>query len=333
MRVDESRALGRTGVLLPALGLGTGSIAGLYQAVSETQAVATVARALAVGLRYFDTAPYYGLGLAERRLGTALHDVSTDSLVLSTKVGRLLRPLAPGEAPGDYGFAETPAVKPIWDFTAAGIRRSLEESLARLGRDAVDVVLLHYPDAHEREIYQTGFPALAELRASGVVKAIGVGMNQAAMPARLVRDLDLDLVLLAGRYTLLDQAGLDALLPVCSRRGVGVVIGGVYNSGLLADPGPAARYDYARAPRHLVARANALGEICRSHHVPLKAAAIQFPFGHPAVVSVLTGARSAGEVQQNADMFEYPVPAGLWRALRESGLLPPGAPLPADTPP
>jgi D-threo-aldose 1-dehydrogenase len=329
MVVDGGGTVGRAGLRLPALGLGTGSIGGLYRAVPETQAAATVACALALGIRYFDTAPYYGLGVAERRLGRALRDVPSDSVIVSTKVGRLLRPLIPGEARGDYGFVNTPSVKPIWDFTAAGIRRSLEESLARLGRDAVDMVLLHDPDSHEREIYRTGFPALAELRASGVVKAIGVGMNQAAMPARLVRDLDLDVVLLAGRYTLLDHTGLDELLPACARRGVAVVIGGVYNSGLLADPAPGAHYDYASASTTLVARANALAGICERYGVPLKAAAIQFPFGHRSVVSVLTGARSADEVRENVTMLETPVPSDLWATLRDAGLLPANAPLPA----
>jgi len=209
------------------------------------------------------------------------------------------------------------------------VRRSLEESLARLGLDRVDILLLHDPDDHEREAYDQAFPALAELRDQGVVGAVGAGMNQAEMLTRFVRDLELDLVLVAGRYSLLDQRALAELLPTCAARGTAVVIGGVFNSGLLADPRPGATFDYAPAPPELVARAVRLGEVCARHGVPLRDAALAFPFGHPAVTSVLVGARTPGEVEDAVASFGRPVPSDLWAELAATGLLPEHVPTPA----
>ncbi len=284
--------------------------------------------ALAAGLCYVDTAPHYGLGVAERRLGRVLAGLPRDDFVLSTKVGRLLRPLGEGEAADPQGFVDVPRAKRVWDFSRIGIRRSLEESLERLGLDRVDVVLLHDPDHHEREAYEQAFPALAELREQGVVRAIGAGMNQAEMLTRFVRDLDLDVVLVAGRYTLLDQRALAELLPACEARGVAVVVGGPFNSGLLADPRPGASYDYAPAPAPLVARAARIGEVCARHGVPLRAAALAFPFGHPAVRSVLVGVRSVAELEDALAMYATAVPDDLWQELAESGLLPADVPVP-----
>jgi D-threo-aldose 1-dehydrogenase len=249
--------------------------------------------------------------------------------VVSTKVGRLVRSLAPGETVDPEGFAGEPPGKRVWDFSRDGVRRSLEESLERLGLDRVDIVLVHDPDDHEREAYEQAFPALAELRDQGVVRAIGAGMNQAGMLTRFVRDLDLDLVLVAGRYSLLDQRALAELLPACAARGTAVVVGGVFNSGLLADPRPGATFDYAPAPPELVDRAVRLAEVCARHGVPLRTAALAFPFGHPAVTSVLVGARSAAEVEDAVASFERPGPAELWAELVATGLLPDHVPTPA----
>jgi D-threo-aldose 1-dehydrogenase len=321
-------ALGRGGLRVSALSLGTAPLGNLFAPVAEEDASATVRSALAAGLTYLDTAPHYGLGLAERRLGRLLAGLPRDGFVVSTKVGRLVRPLAPGETADPEGFAGAPPGKRVWDFSRDGVRRSLEESLERLGLDRVDIVLVHDPDDHEREAYEQAFPALAELRDQGAVGAIGAGMNQAEMLTRFVRDLDLDLVLVAGRYSLLDQRALAELLPTCAARGTAVVVGGVFNSGLLADPRPGATFDYAPAPPELVARAVRLAEICVRHGVPLRAAALAFPFGHPAVTSVLVGARSAGEVEDAVACFGRPVPGDLWADLVASGLLADHVPTP-----
>ena len=322
-------ALGRGGLRVSALALGTAPLGNLYAPVAEEDAAATVASALEAGLTYVDTAPHYGLGLAERRLGRLLAGVPRDRFVVSTKVGRLVRPLAPGETADPEGFADSPPARRVWDLSGDGVRRSLEESLERLGLDRVDILLLHDPDDHEREAYEQALPALIGLRDQGVVTAIGAGMNQAEMLTRFVRDLDIDVVLVAGRYSLLDQRALAELLPTCAARGTAVVVGGVFNSGLLADPRPGATFDYAPAPPELVDRAARLAEVCARHGTPLRAAALAFPFGHPAVTSVLVGARSAAEVQDAVACFEWPVPGELWADLVATGLLPADVPNPA----
>jgi D-threo-aldose 1-dehydrogenase len=322
-------ALGRGGLRVSALSLGTAPLGNLFAPVAEEDAAATVRSALGAGLTYLDTAPHYGLGLAERRLGRLLAGLPRDRFVVSTKVGRLVRSLAAGETVDPEGFVGAPPGKRVWDFSRDGVRRSLEESLERLGLDRVDIVLVHDPDDHEREAYEQAFPALAELRDQGVVGAIGAGMNQAEMLTRFVRDLDLDLVLVAGRYSLLDQRALAELLPTCAARGTAVVVGGVFNSGLLADPRPGATFDYAPAAPELVARAVRLAEVCARHGVPLRTAALAFPFGHPTVTSVLVGARSAGEVEDAVASFERPVPGDLWADLVATGLLPDHVPTPA----
>jgi D-threo-aldose 1-dehydrogenase len=321
--------LGRGGLRVSALALGTAPLGNLFAPVAEEDAAATVASALAAGLTYVDTAPHYGLGLAERRLGRLLAGLPRDRFVVSTKVGRLVRPLAPGETADPEGFADAPPAKRVWDFSGDGVRRSLEESLERLGLDRVDIVLVHDPDDHEREATEQALPALIELRDQGVVTAVGAGMNQAEMLTRFVRDLDIDVVLVAGRYSLLDQRALAELLPTCAARGAAVVVGGVFNSGLLADPRPGATFDYAPAPAELVDRAARLAEVCARHGTPLRAAALAFPFGHPAVTSVLVGARSAAEVTDAVACFERPVPEALWAELVATGLLPSDVPTPA----
>jgi D-threo-aldose 1-dehydrogenase len=324
-----SVALGRGGLRVSALSLGTAPLGNLFAPVAEDDAAATVHSALEAGLTYVDTAPHYGLGLAERRLGRLLAGLPRDRFVVSTKVGRLVRPLAPGETADPEGFADPPPAKRVWDFSGDGVRRSLEESLERLGLDRVDIVLVHDPDDHEREAHEQALPALIELRDQGAVTAIGAGMNQAEMLTRFVRDLDLDMVLVAGRYSLLDQRALAELLPTCAARGTAVVVGGVFNSGLLADPRPGATFDYAPAAPQLVDRALRLAEVCARHGTPLRAAALAFPFGHPAVTSVLVGARSAAEVEDAVACFAWPVPDALWADLVATGLLPDHVPTPA----
>ncbi|MFF7981633.1 aldo/keto reductase [Streptomyces sp. NPDC007901] len=325
-------ALGRSGVRVSPLGLGAAVIGNLYTEVPDEQAYATVGAALQQGIRYFDTAPHYGLGLSERRLGEALRGYDRTAYALSTKVGRRLEP-GPGD--GDdlaNGFAVPDTLRRVWDFTADGIRRTLEASLERLGLDRVDVVYLHDPDEHAEQAFREGYPALEKLRSEGVVGAIGAGMNQTAMLTRFVRDTDVDVVLCAGRYTLLDQSALADLLPAAEERGASVVIGGAFNSGLLANPTPDATYNYAQAPQELLSRALRLKSLAEQHGTTLRAAALAFCAAHPAVASVLVGARSAAEIEDGARQFATPVPAAFWQELRATGLLPADAPLPTEGP-
>ncbi|MFF0221301.1 aldo/keto reductase [Streptomyces sp. NPDC004629] len=314
--------LGRSGVPVSPLALGTAGLGNLYTTVDDAQAHEAVAAAWERGVRYFDTAPHYGLGLAERRLGAALRDLPRDQFTVSTKVGRRLEPSTAGGDDLANGFAVPATHRRVWDFSADGVRRCLEASLDRLGLDRVDVVYLHDPDDHAEQAFREGYPALEQLRAQGVVGAIGAGMNQTEMLTRFVRDTDVDVVLCAGRYTLLDQRARTELLPAAAERGVSVVIGGAFNSGLLADPKPSATYEYARAPGALLDRALRMKAAADRHGITLRGAALAFCAAHPAVAAVLVGARSAAEVRDCADRYATPVPDGFWRELRDTGLLP-----------
>jgi D-threo-aldose 1-dehydrogenase len=315
--------LGRSGVQVTALGLGAAPLANLFCEVTDEQAYDTVTAAWRRGVRYFDTAPHYGLGLSERRLGAALRDFPRAQYTVSTKVGRRLEPVDPPAGDDlENGFAVPATHRRVWDFSADGVRRSLEASLERLGLDRVDIVYLHDPDDHAEQAFREGYPALEKLRSEGVVGAIGAGMNQAEMLTRFVRETDVDVVLCAGRYTLLDQRARAELLPAAVERGVSVVIGGAFNSGLLADPRPGTTYDYAQAPAELLERALRMKAVADRHGVTLRAAALAFCAAHPAVASVLVGARSPAEVEDCAEQFAAPVPAALWDELRDTGLLP-----------
>jgi D-threo-aldose 1-dehydrogenase len=321
------RTLGRSGVQVSELAFGAAGIAGLFTPVSEAQAYAALDSAWDAGIRYFDTAPHYGIGLSERRVGAMLRGRS--GYTVSTKVGRRLEPA--GEVTGDdlaNGFAVPATHRRVWDFSADGVRRSLEASLERLGLDRVDIVYLHDPDDHATEAFGEAYPALERLRSEGVVGAIGAGMNQAEMLTRFVRDTDVDVVLCAGRYTLLDQRALTELLPSAHERGTSVVIGGAFNSGLLADPKPGATYNYASAPPELLDKALRIKAVAERHGTTLRAAALAFPLAHPAVVSVLVGTRSADEVRDSVRQFTTDVPAEFWQELREAKLLPEEAPVP-----
>ncbi|HVS56569.1 MAG TPA: aldo/keto reductase [Casimicrobiaceae bacterium] len=318
--------LGRTQLQVTRLGLGTAPLAGLYEAVDERQAIETVAAAWRHGLRFFDTAPLYGHGLGEQRLGHSLRGRPRPEYVLATKVGRLLRADAPPESNQVYSGA--PKLHPIFDFSYDGVMRSLEESRIRLGIDDLDVVHIHDPDDHFDEALSGAFRALDELRAAGVIGAVGAGMNQAEMLTRFAREASFDCFLLAGRYTLLDQTALTELLPTCLARGVAIIAAGVYNSGILADPQAGARYDYQPATQAVLVRAQRMKSVCERHGVPLRAAAIQFPLGHPAVQAVVIGCRSAAQLEDSIRMFETPVPADLWNELKSERLLAEGVPTP-----
>ncbi|MET9333176.1 aldo/keto reductase [Streptomyces cellulosae] len=315
------RRLGRSRVEVTPLALGTAGIAGLYTPVTEEQAYEAVRAALRRGVRYFDTAPHYGLGLAERRLGAALRELPRETYTVSTKAGRRLEPSDAGGDDLAHGFAVPATHRRVWDFSADGVRRSLEASLERLGLDRVDVVYLHDPDDHGDQAFREAYPALEQLRSEGVVGAVGAGMNQTAMLTRFVRDTDVDVVLCANRHTLLDHSAAAELLPAALERGVSVVVGGAFNSGLLADPRPGATYDYTTAPAGLLDRALRIKEAAERHGTSLRAAALAHCAAHPAVAAVLVGARSAAEVDDCADRFEEPVPDALWDELRAAGLL------------
>ncbi|WP_027549736.1 aldo/keto reductase [Bradyrhizobium sp. Cp5.3] len=310
-----------------SIGLGTAPLGGLFAPVSDADAEATIERAWSLGVRFFDTAPLYGFGLAERRLGGFLRQKDRDAYVISTKVGRLLRS-PDGAAAEDDHYKGTSRERPVFDFSHDGVMRSVEESLKRLGLDRVDILLVHDPDDHYDDAVAGAFRALRRLRDEGTIKAIGAGMNQSEMLVRFAEAVPLDCFLLAGRYTLLDQGALDALFPVCLAKNIGILLGGIYNSGILADPRAGAKFNYEDAGAALVARALELDELCRKHGTELKAAAFQFCMAHPAVTVALTGARNAAEVSDNIAMAERTVPPAFWQELRGRKLVDARAPLP-----
>jgi D-threo-aldose 1-dehydrogenase len=309
------RQLGRSQLSVTELSLGGAAIGNLFTEVDDQAAAAAIDAAWDGGIRTFDTAPHYGLGLSERRLGDALRRRPRQEYVISTKVGRLLQPAQPPYGMDTEGFAVPATQVRVFDFSADGVRRSLEASLRRLGLDRIDVVLIHDPDDHGEQALREAYPALERLRAEGLVRAIGVGMNQAKMLTRFVTDTDIDVVLIAGRLTLLDHSAADTLLPAAEERGVAVVVGGVFNAGLLAAPEAGAHFDYQVAPAALLARARELEAVCARFGVPLRAAAARFPLRHPAVASVLIGARSAAEITDAIRLRDADIPAALWDAL------------------
>ena len=313
------RRLGGSPVSVTEFSFGGAAIGNLFSEVTDDDARAAVDAAWDGGIRTFDTAPHYGLGLSERRLGAALRHRPRDEYVISTKVGRLLHPARPPYGRDTEGFTVPADHVREFDFSADGMRRSLEASLTRLGMDRVDIALIHDPDDHGEQALREAYPALEKLREQGCVRVIGAGMNQAAMLTRFVIETDVDVVLVAGRYTLLDKSAADTLLPAALERGVAVIAAGVFNSGLLASPGPGTTYDYQAAPDALVARAEHLERVCAGYGVPLRAAAARFPLTHPAVASVLIGARSAAEVTDALGLREVDIPAELWADLGAGG--------------
>ncbi len=334
--------LGRTGLSVTRLGFGSASIGGLFSAVTEDDARTMVQRAWDIGIRYFDTAPLYGYGDAERHIGSVLRAMPRDAFVLSTKVGRLVRTpdaIGPGDerdlqrfdGRDDAFYVRSGPERIVFDYSGDGVRRSIEESLERLGLDRIDIALIHDPDDHWQAALDGAYPALARLREQGVIRAVGAGMNQSEMLARFVRETDMDAVLLAGRYTLLEQGALDELLPACEQRGVSVLIGGVMNSGLLTGPKAGSRFNYTPAPAEVVERARRIGEVCDRHDVPLRAAAIQFPLAHPVVASLVVGVRTVPHLDEYPAFARVDIPAALWDDLRAEGLLRLDAPTPRGT--
>lgn len=337
MKAADLRRIAEGRVPLTRLGLGCAALAGLYEPTSEADARAALQAAWDAGLRCFDTAPYYGHTLSEHRVGAFLREQPREDFVISTKVGRLMRPDATVR-PLDNGWANPLPFRPRFDYSHAGVMRSFEDSLQRLGLARIDILLVHdigrytHGDEHA-EHWQAltrggGLRALEELRRDGRIGAFGLGVNEAEVVHAAMQEARLDCTLLAGRYTLLEQQSLP-LLQECARHGNAVLIGGPFNSGLLAGNG---KFDYADAPADVLARADALRRACAEFDVPLQAAALQFPLAHPAVASCLSGMRSPAQVAQNVAWFERPIPGELWRALRARGLLAGDAPCPGDEP-
>lgn len=340
-----ARRVGATSVELPALGFGGAAIGNLYDALSEAGAMATVAAALDAGVAYFDTAPHYGFGLSERRLGEALAGAGRGPEIrISTKVGRRLVPVDASTAARRerHGFVQAAPFEPVFDYSFDGVMASFEASLERLRRDRVDILLAHDlgalthgPD-HPRRLkafLDGGYLAMRRLKAEGRAGAIGVGVNEIEVCLELLGQVELDCILLAGRYTLLEQEALATLLPECARRGVSVIVGGPFNSGVLAESGRAdgsapRRYNYELAPPAVTARVARLARVCAAHATPLAAAALQFPQAHPCVASVIPGLASPAEVADALRLQSFDIPSALWEALKAEGLLRPEAPVP-----
>lgn len=323
----QTKAIGRGGLVAPILSFGSAPIGNLFREVDEAEALDAIEAAWETGVRYFDTAPHYGLGLAERRVGQALSAHPRNEYVLSTKVGRLLAPTNdyPGENDLADGFMVPKDFVRVYDYSGDAVKRSIEASLKRMNTDYIDIVFVHDPDDHYEQALNGAFPALSKLRDEGVIKSFGSGMNQAEMLTDFVRHTDLDVIMLAGRYTLLEQHSLDNLLPLAAERNVSIVAAGVFNSGLLSKNRPSAdaTYNYAPAPQELIAKVNAIADVCEAHGVSLPAAAAQFPLGHETVANICLGARNREQVERNAQLFDVEIPKALWTDLRDHNIVRP----------
>ena len=334
MKAINLRKLPRVDLSLTSLGLGCSQMGGLYRATSAQEAADVFAGAWSAGVRYFDTSPFYGYTRSEHRLGALLAECPRDEFVLSTKVGRLMRPDS-SVAPGDDNWAFPYPFRPHYDYSYGGVMRSFEDSLQRMGLARIDILYVHdigpftHADQHTHYWAQLtaggGFRALDELRRSGLVKAIGLGVNEWEIVRDSMQEIDLDVTMLAGRYTLLEQTCLSPFLDDCAQRGNAIVIAGVFNSGILAGNN---KFDYSEAPAAVVERVRALQRTCDEFSVPLPAAALQFPMAHPAVVSCVVGTRTAAQLKQNLAWFEQFIPDDLWQALHDRGLVNAAAPLP-----
>jgi D-threo-aldose 1-dehydrogenase len=341
MTTLKRRKVGRTKLEVTELGLGGAPMGGFRATIPDAEAVKLTDDGYDAGIRYFDTSPFYGYGRSELRMGAALRGKPRDSYVLSTKVGRVLHPMKPGEKPpADFRENGLPGFAPVFDYTYDGVMRSLEHSHMRLGLQKIDIALIHDVDfwtirdravLEERfkTVMDSGYRALDELRKAGIISAIGVGINEADTSLRFIQAGDFDCMLLAGRYTLLEQGALDAFLPECTRRGVSVILGGPYNSGILTgNVKPGATHDYVAAPAALVEKAQKIEAVCARHGVALGAAALQFALFHPAFCAVIPGALSAAEVRQNVAHMGTKIPVELWSELKREKLLDPSAPTP-----
>jgi D-threo-aldose 1-dehydrogenase len=338
MKVRHFDRIGNGGLDFTELGFGTAPLGNLFRAISEEDANAVLEKAWETGVRYYDTAPLYGLGLSETRLNRFLRGKRRDDYVLSTKVGRLMRASKPEERTGIGKFFDTPSRREVYDYSFDGVMRSVEFSLERLGVDRVDILFVHdvdifthgskeASDARIDEFMRSGYSALISLRDQGVIKAIGGGINEWQVAQTLAERGDFDLFLLAGRYTLLEQEALDSFLPLCERRGIGIVLGGPYNSGILATGAkPGAYYNYEAAPQDILDRVSRIEAVCKRHGVRLIEAALQFPLAHPSVVSLIPGGQRVAEVESNRAILDVHIPPELWEDLKSEGLVRQDAP-------
>ncbi len=341
MTTLKRRKVGRTKLEVTELGLGGAPMGGFRATISDAEAVKLTDDGYDAGIRYFDTSPYYGYGRSELRMGAALREKPRDSYVLSTKIGRVMHAMKPGEKPpADFRENGLPGFAPVFDYTYDGVMRSLEHSHLRLGLQKIDIALIHDVDfwttkdravleERFRTVMDSGYRALDELRRAGIISAIGVGINEADTSTRFIKAGDFDCMLLAGRYTLLEQGALEEFLPECTKRHVSVILGGPYNSGILTgNVKPGATHDYVAAPAALIEKAQKIEAVCTRHGVPLGAAAMQFPLFHPAVCAVIPGALSTAEVKQNVAHMGVKIPVELWSELKREKLLDPAAPTP-----
>jgi D-threo-aldose 1-dehydrogenase len=341
MRATDTRPLGRTKLRVTILGLGTATLGNLYAPVTDADAAATLTAAFDSGLNFVDTAPFYGHGWSEHRVGEALRNRKRDGIVLSTKIGRLLQPKDPAKGIDGGVVAAVLPFEPMFDYSYDGVMRSLEDSLQRLGTHRVDVLLIHdvdrwthgsqeASDRRIKEVMEGGYKAMVKLREAGVIGAIGAGLNEWDTCQTLAEISDLDCFLLAGRYTLLEQESLKTFLPLCAKRKIGIFLGGPYNTGILATGAVSgAMYNYAPAKPDILERVRKIEAVCRRHEVTLASAALQFPLAHPAVCAVIPGAKTAAEVKRNIATVEAPISADLWAELKQEKLIAADAPVPA----
>lgn len=329
LNFNDKRQLGSSAIEVTQLGFGGAPLGDLYAKLPESEAIATVHAAYEAGIRLFDTAPLYGHGLSEHRIGHVLRQYPRDSFILSTKVGRFLKPHDPHRL--DRGqWSNTLPFEVVFDYTYDGVMRQVEDSLQRLATNQIDILLIHDADDGTFNQAMTGaYRAIDKLRSEGAVKAIGCGLNEWEMCQRFALASDFDCFLLAGRYTLLEQSALVRFLPLCVEKNIGILLGGPYNSGILATGAVSgAKYNYKPAPREILEKVRRIEAVCDRHNVPLRAAALQFPLGHPVVSSIIPGAVSEREVKQNIKMMSIDIPPELWQDLKVSGLRHPDAPTP-----
>ncbi|HET7717143.1 MAG TPA: aldo/keto reductase [Bauldia sp.] len=337
MKASDKRRLGRVDLDVTVLSLGTVAIGNLFKSISELQASETFEAAWDAGIRYYDTAPLYGHGLGELRTGAALRLKPRDSYVLSSKVGRLLRP-RPRKEISFGGWVDVTPFELVYDYSYDGTMRAFEDSLQRLALERMDICFIHDIDvftqgAEQPEVFRQAmdgsYRALERLRSEGMLKAIGVGVNEWEVCEAALQQRDFDCFLLAGRYSLLEQGSLKSFLPLCVERNISVVIGGGFNSGILASGAvEGARYNYGPAPEHIMDRVRRIETVCRDHRVPLQSAAMQFVTAHPAIASLIVGARSPEQMRQNVEWFQAPIPTAFWEALRREGIIGADAPVP-----
>lgn len=332
MNPQERVSLGRTSLKMTRLGLGGAPLGGLFSDSTEEVATRCIQRAVELGINLFDTAPLYGAGKSESRLGRGLAGVPRDSYVLATKVGFSLVPEEQGSKDVYFPFENAPALRPVVDLSFDAVLRSIDESLRRLATDRIDIIHIHEPDDHFDEVMKGAYRALERLRAEKAIHAISLGTNSAQAVVRFLQAGDFDCCLLAGRYSLIDQEALSQALPLCEQRRVSIIFGAPYNSGILATGAvPGALFNYRPAEADVVAKVRAIEAICRDYSVALRAAALQFPLAHSAIASIIPGARSDKEIQENFDLMTAEIPREFWLELQRRNLLPGGSPIPASS--